>query len=97
MLKCSGPYMYKCVLSILALIHIGTRNITVSEANHGVNGEKYKSNPLRNNGEKMLLSICRKVPNIMALTHLWTEKYHKIIEAYKKDNSSNLHTNAVHM
>ena len=30
---------------------------------------------------EMILSICKRVQSIMTVTHIGTEKYHKVIEA----------------
>ena len=47
---------------------------------------KYWSNPFMDGDGKMIFSICKYVPSIMALTHLKTEKYHRISEAYQGGN-----------
>ena len=45
---------------------------------------------------KMFLSICKCVPSIMALTHIGTEKYHGVSEAYHEVNEAKIMNECIH-
>ena len=65
-------FIYKSVPSILALNHTGTGNYhKVSEEHHKVNevNYMYRSNQYTDGNCKMILSICKNMPNIMTLSY----------------------------
>ena len=43
---------------------------------------KYRPYPYMDGTGERILSICKYVQSVMALTHIETEKYHKISEVY---------------
>ena len=56
----------------------------------------YSPNPYMDRDGEMILSICKYVPSIIALTPIGTEKYHKINEGYNKVNDAKILVKSIH-
>ena len=55
-----------------------------------------RSNPYMDGHVKMFMSKYKRVPSIMALTHIGTEKHHKISEAYHKVKEGKILVEFIH-
>ena len=53
-------------------------------------------NAFMDGGGKKIESVCKHVPSFMTLTHVETDKYYKISEAYHKVNEAKIRVESIH-